>query len=152
VTTHTDFKRFIELLNDAQVKYLIVGGYAYAIHKEPRYTGDIDFFILADLENAESVLSALKRFGFDLATRADDLSKQNKMITLGNAPYRIDILTSIDGVTFEEAWKHRVRGDFEGAKAWYISREHLIANKIASGRPKDIADVKGLRKKNKRHA
>lgn len=110
-TIPKDFKEFIELLNANKVRYLVVGGYALAYHGQPRFTGDMDFFLSSDTENAERVLKSLTDFGFgDLDITVHDLTQKDQVIQLGYPPLRIDLLTSIDGVDFESAWEHRIDG------------------------------------------
>jgi hypothetical protein len=137
-----DFEEFIELLNKNEVKYLVVGGYAFAIHAYPRFTNDIDFFIHSTKSNVEKIITALNEFGFNKAEiSSDDLMKKDKVIQLGEPPYRIDILTSIDGVNFNEAWERRVIGKYGDQTIYFISKEDLIKNKKASGRKKDLDDL-----------
>ena len=140
-----DFEEFIELLNNNEVKYLVVGGYAFAVHAYPRFTNDIDFFILSTKPNVDKIISVLKEFGFDiLSISADDLLKKDKVIQLGEPPYRIDLLTSIDGVDFEDAWKRKIPGRYGSQVLYFISKEDLIRNKKASGRKKDLDDLNEL--------
>ena len=109
-----DFKEFLELLNKHKVKYLVVGGYSVAIHGHPRYTKDIDIWILTSEENAESLLQALAEFGFgSLDLTVDDFNSPWHVIQLGNAPARIDILTSLTGVNFDECWENRISVEVE---------------------------------------
>lgn len=140
-----DFEDFIELLNKNKVKYLAVGGYAFAIHAFPRFTNDIDLFILTSKPNVEKILLALNEFGFEKLNFAqEDLMKEGKVIQLGKPPYRIDILTSIDGVAFEEAWENKVEGRYGNQVLYFISKDDLIKNKKASGRKKDLDDLEYL--------
>jgi Nucleotidyl transferase of unknown function (DUF2204) len=140
-----DFEAFVELLNKNEVKYLVVGGYAFAIHAYPRFTNDIDFFILTTKSNAEKVILSLVEFGFTSSNISpEDLTKEGKVIQLGKPPYRIDILTSIDGVTFTEAWKRKVVGKYGDQTLYFISKEDLILNKKASRRKKDLDDLEDL--------
>ena len=142
----SDLKEFIGLLNSLNVEYLVVGGHAVAFHGHPRFTGDIDFFVRANAENAERVLRALDAFGFgSLGIRAVDLAQRNKVVQLGRPPNRIDLLTSISGVDFESAWKSRVPADLDGYPVNFIGVDDLLKNKQASGRPKDLADAAKLR-------
>ncbi len=138
----TDLNAFIESLNAAGVKYLIVGGYAVGFHGWPRFTGDIDFFVEPSEENARRIIEALRRFGFgsmDLSPR--DFTQSGIVVQLGFPPNRIDLMTSIDGVDFSAAWKDRVAANIDQLPTNFISREHLLANKRAVGRPKDLADA-----------
>jgi hypothetical protein len=142
---HKDLREFVELLNSLDVHFLIVGAFALAHHGYPRYTGDIDLFVEKSAENAERILSALRQFGFgDIGlTKADFVSK-DRVVQLGVAPNRIDILTSLSGVSFEEAWSSREWGEIGGLKAPFISRDMLRQNKLACGRPQDLADLEHL--------
>ncbi len=140
-----DFKELLELLNEHSVKYLVVGGYALAFHGTPRFTGDLDIFIKADKANAKRIVSALNEFGFgclDLTT--DDFIKPGMVVQLGVPPVRVDLITSITGVPWEQAYKNRIRGKYSDVTVNYISRDDLIANKRATARKKDIADVEAL--------
>lgn len=142
----SDLSEFVELLNSRRVEYLVVGGHAVAFHGHPRLTGDIDFFLRATRENAERVLAVLKDFGFGaLELCADDLIAPERIVQLGRPPNRIDLLTSISGVSFDAAWATRVAGDLGGHTVNFIGWDALIQNKIASDRDKDRLDVKKLR-------
>jgi hypothetical protein len=141
-----DFEEFIELLNKNKVKYLVVGGYAFAIHAYPRFTNDIDFFILSSKANVDNIASTLKEFGIDdLMISLEDLMKKDKVMQLGEPPYRIDLLTSIDGVTFEEAWERKIKGNYGNQILYFICKEDLIRNKKATGRKKDMDDLQELK-------
>jgi hypothetical protein len=132
----------LSALSAAGVDYLIVGAFALAAHGNPRATGAIDIWIRPDLENAERVLRALRGFGaplFDLSV--DDLVADDTVFQIGVAPVRIDILTGIDGVRFEEAWSRRVLVAIEDLQVPVLGLPDLAANKRASGRPKDLADL-----------
>lgn len=140
-----DFKEFVSLLNARNVRYLIVGGYAVAAHGLPRYTGDFDTWICLGKENAKKVLGVLDEFGFGgLDITEEDLSREDSVVQLGYPPHRIDLLTSISGVTFEDAWLRRLSVVIEGEVVGFIGREDLITNKRAVGRPQDLADVARL--------
>lgn len=140
-----DFKEFVESFIANDVRFLIVGGYAVAAHGLPRYTGDLDAWIWVSPENAERVLHSLEAFGFSgLGLTEDDFVKPDSVIQLGDPPYRIDILTSIEGVEFVDAWSHRVIVAIDNLEVPFISRDDLLANKRAAGRPQDIADVARL--------
>ena len=140
-----DFKEFLKLLNSKGIEYLIIGGYAVGFHGFPRATGDMDVWIAANEKNAMKMVEALKQFGFDLP----DLNKEiflteKKVIRMGLPPMRLEILTSIDGVRFEACFKNRVVVDFGDFKVNFISKDDLLQNKIASGRPQDLVDVNKL--------
>jgi hypothetical protein len=145
VKLQKDLREFIELLNSHKVEYLLVGGHAVAYHGHPRYTGDIDFFVRPSRENAEKVVAAVGAFGFQEAGfDVDTFTEPEKVIQLGRPPNRIDILTSISGVAFDDAWSGRVEADLDGAPVCFIGRAALIANKRAAGRQKDLADIEAL--------
>lgn len=140
-----DFKEFFELLLAHNVEFIIVGGYALAYHGAPRFTGDIDVLVKADQENAGRILKALNDFGFSsLHLTAEDFQDQNKVIQLGVPPVRIDIITSISGVTWEEANASKEPGLYGDVTVSYIGRNQFIANKRATGRMKDLADIEAL--------
>lgn len=137
---------FIGLLNSLKVECLVVGGHAVAFHGHPRFTGDIDFFIRATTENADRVLRALDAFGFgSIGITAADLTAPGQVVQLGRPPNRIDILTSISGVDFESAWASRAPAELDGHPVNFIGIDELLSNKLASGRPKDLADAAKLR-------
>jgi predicted nucleotidyltransferase len=143
----TDLSEFVALLISRKVEFVVVGGHAVAFHGHPRYTGDIDIFIRPSPENAAKVMDALVAFGFGgLSISMEDLSKPARTIQLGRPPNRIDLLTIISGVSFEEAWETRVRGDLGGQGVDYIGFDALILNKQASGRDRDQMDVKQLQR------
>lgn len=140
-----DFKEFLELLNRHEVKYLVVGGYSVAIHGHPRYTKDIDIWILTSEKNASSLIKALNEFGFgSLDLTVEDFKTPGYVVQLGNAPARIDILTSLTGVEFDECWDNRVEVEDEGLVYSVISLKDLRANKAALGRYQDLADLEEL--------
>ncbi|NQT60369.1 MAG: nucleotidyltransferase [Bacteroidetes bacterium] len=140
-----DFIEFIELLNKHNVRYLIVGGYAVAYHGHPRSTGDIDILLECSHENAAVVKECLNKFGFgELDISISDLSTPNQVVQLGYPPLRIDLLTSIDGLNFQQAWKHRVCVDIQDMTINFISRNDLLTNKRATARTRDIADIEEL--------
>ena len=140
-----DYEEFFELLNKHEVTYLVVGGYAFAIHAEPRFTKDLDIFINRDRNNVLKILETLHEFGFgSLALTEDDLLEPNQIIQLGYPPLRIDILTSLSGVVFDEAWPNRVTGNYGSQKVFFIGREELRKNKKATGRKSDLEDLEKL--------
>lgn len=140
-----DSREFIECLRSNKVEFLIVGAIAVSWHGFPRYSGDIDFLVRVDRDNALRVMAALEQFGFGgLGIKLDDLTSENRIIQLGLEPNRIDLMTSISGVTFEEAWQSRVTGTVDGIEVHFIGREALIRNKRASGRSKDLIDIEEL--------
>lgn len=142
---HKDLHTFVELLASAKVEFLVVGGHAVAFHGHPRFTGDIDLWVRAVPQNADRVLAVLTAFGFaDLGVTQDDLLRPESIVQLGRPPHRIDLLTSISGVNFDEAWASKVGGRLDDLEVWYLGREALVTNKRASNRPKDLADLHEL--------
>ena len=140
-----DFNEFVELFITHDVQFLIIGGYALAAHGLPRATGDLDAWVWASDENALKIIAALNEFGFgDVGVTVSDFSRKDSVVQLGYPPYRIDILTSIDGVEFKDAWDRRILVRVNQSDVPFISRQDLVTNKTAVGRPQDIADVKRL--------
>ena len=140
-----DFKEFLELLNENKVKYLVVGGYAVAFHGHPRYTKDIDVWIELSPANANNILNALKEFGFgSLGLKPDDFLESDQIIQLGYPPNRIDILTSLKDLKFEDCYKTKVEVEIQSLHIDFIDIENLKKNKRATGRPQDLADAENL--------
>ena len=130
---------------EASVEFVVVGGFAVAVHGEPRFTADIDVFVRSSKENARRVRAALAEFGFgDVKWAPDEFGRPDCTVMLGRKPLRIDILTGISGVDFESAHAGRTPVDIAGVAVPFIGRSELIANKLASGRPKDLADLETL--------
>jgi predicted nucleotidyltransferase len=141
----SDFKEFLQLLNSQRVKYLLIGGYAVGYHGYPRATADMDIWIAIHPQNAKKVVAALKEFGFDVPELSVELFlKENQIIRMGVPPVKIDIATTISGVTFAECYAERVVDILDGVKVNIISLKHLKANKKASGRHKDLNDLENL--------
>lgn len=141
-----DLKELLSAFNKHGVKYLVVGGYAFGVHAEPRATKDLELFIRSDELNAAAVYRALTQYGAPL----DGLSPRDfidgSTFQIGQPPARVDILQSIDGLTFDEAWQNRIEGLIdEEVNVNVISRNDLIRNKLASGREQDLLDAKKLR-------
>lgn len=146
-----DFKEFIELLNVNKVKYLVVGGYAVGFHGHPRYTKDIDLWVLMKPDNATSIIKSVKEFGFEsLGLLEEDFLDAENIIQLGFPPNRIDLLTEISGVKFETCYENKSIVEFEGVKIPFISIDDLIINKQTSGRLQDLADAEKLKKLKKK--
>ncbi|MCB0739214.1 MAG: nucleotidyltransferase [Bacteroidetes bacterium] len=144
-----DFKEFIKLLEEHEVRYMLVGGYATAYYGYPRFTQDIDFWIWTDSENAKKIKRVLIEFGFSsLSLSESDFETSKNIIQLGYPPNRIDLLTSIDGVDFEMAYPNHELFESEGLRIKFIGLEDLIKNKKATGRLQDLADVEMLEKVN----
>lgn len=142
-----DFKEFIELLNSNEVKYLVVGGFAFAFHAKPRFTKDIDIFVEVSEENSIKIINALCQFGFgEMDLEKGDFLEPEQIIQFGNPPMRIDILTTISGVNFETAWENKLHGKYGDVPCFFISKDDLIRNKTASARRQDLADVELLEK------
>jgi len=140
-----DFKEFIQFLNDNHVHYLVVGGYAVAVHGHPRYTKDIDIWIEINQENAANLLCALEQFGFgSLGLQIQDFLSPDQIIQLGYPPNRIDLLTSIDGVNFADCYSSRLEINIDNIIVNFIDLENLRNNKKASGRLQDLADLENL--------
>ncbi len=141
----SDLREFIALLNSHKVEYLVVGGHAVAFHGHPRFTGDIDFFLRPTRENADRVVEVLRKFGFgNLQLKPDDLLTPERIVQLGRPPDRIDLLTSISGVAFDDAWSTRAAGELDGQPVCFLGWDALIRNKKASDREKDRSDLKKL--------
>ncbi|HKI17363.1 MAG TPA: DUF6036 family nucleotidyltransferase [Isosphaeraceae bacterium] len=137
-----DFKEFLRLLNSLHVEYLLIGGYAVSYHGYPRSTADMDVWISISPENAQKLVAALQAFGFGTTNVATDLFLHPDQITrMGHPPFRIEIMTSVSGLDFAEAYAKRVVDVIEGIPVSLINLEHLKINKRASGRLKDLADL-----------
>jgi hypothetical protein len=142
VTFHPVFSEFLSTFVSHRVRFLLVGGHALAAHGRPRYTDDLDVWIEPTPANARRVVKALAAFGYDsYALHESEFSTLDRMTHLGKPPLRIDIMTSVTGLRFRDAWAHRVRADIEGLRISIIGRDDLIKNKAASGRAKDLADL-----------
>jgi len=140
-----DFKEFLRLLNVHQVDYLLIGGYAVGYFGHPRATADMDIWIAMNPDNAERMVTILKKFGFDLPELSVELFlKEWQIIRLGVPPVRIEISTTISGVDFDECFAEKVLADMDGVQVNLISLNHLKINKKASGRHQDLADLDNL--------
>jgi hypothetical protein len=147
---HQDYKDLLSAFQSHGVRYLVVGGFAVIYHSQPRFTKDMDLFIQADPANARATYAALAKFGAPLqGIRPEDFTDRNSFFRFGREPKGFDILPAIPGVDFDAAWKRRVEIVIDtatGQKANFISRDDLIAAKLASGRTRDLADVEDIRK------
>ncbi|MBI2469598.1 MAG: hypothetical protein HYV62_17520 [Candidatus Rokubacteria bacterium] len=145
-----DFFDMLSALSGEGVEYLVVGAYALAAHGLPRATGDLDVWVRPTVDNAERVLRALRSFGAPLLdlTR-DDLLRPDTVFQIGVAPTRVDLLTGVSGLTFDEAWPSRLSVTLEGLPVPVIGFDELVRNKEASGRPQDLADAAWLRSRKK---
>ena len=142
---NSDFKEFIQLLNFHEIEYLVVGGFALAFHGRPRFTGDIDFWIAVSSENAKRFMKVLKDFGFgNLALTAEDFTKEDVVVQFGYEPNRIDILTSVTGLTFDLCFERSVKANLDGLIVNFIHLEDLKRNKASTGRKKDLDDLDNL--------
>jgi hypothetical protein len=145
-----DFKDLLSAFNAHRVDYLVVGAHALAAHGHVRATGDLDVWVRPEAGNAKCVIEALRSFGAPLHDLSEtDLTRAGTVFQIGVAPLRIDVLTSIDGVTFDDAWAARLTARFAGLPVPVLSAHHLIANKRVVGRPQDLADVDWLEKQGK---
>jgi hypothetical protein len=150
MSLNDDYKDMLSALKDAGAEHLIVGAYALAAYGNPRATGDIDIWVRPTEENAAKVWKAVVAFGAPRREiNQDDFALRDTIYQIGLPPNRIDIITSIDGVEFEEAWPLRQEADFDGFTLEVIGRNELVANKRAAGRPKDLADVHWLERMDK---
>jgi predicted nucleotidyltransferase len=140
-----DFREFIQSLNDNGVRYLVVGGYAVALHGHPRYTRDLDVWIDMSPDNAANVVKALGQFGFgSLDLKISDFLVPDQVIQLGYPPNRIDVLTTLPGVDFASCYPSRLEIDVAGVRVNFIDLENLKKNKRATGRHQDLADLENL--------
>jgi hypothetical protein len=140
-----DWKEFLELLNCRGVDYLIVGAQSLAFHGRPRYTGDLDILVRPTPENASILVDLLNQFGFAQSDfKETDFLEPEQMIQLGRAPHRIDLLTSISGVTTDEAFATKVSAILDGIPVFVLGKDALIQNKRAVGRQQDLADLEIL--------
>ena len=142
-----DFSDLLTALSDAGVRFLVVGAHALAAHGVPRMTGDLDLWVEPTAQNADGIWAALSRFGAPLETlqvQRSDFVRPDHVIQIGLPPFRVELMTSISGVEFTDAWPRRVTGTLFGAPVAFIGRDDFIRNKRASGRPKDLEDIRSL--------
>ncbi|MFC2130751.1 nucleotidyltransferase [Bacteroidota bacterium] len=139
-----DFKEFLQLLTEHKVQYLLIGGYAVVFYGFPRTTGDIDIWISDKSRNIEKTIKALKEFGFDLPELNEHIFQKDKIIRMGNPPFRIELMTDISGVDFNECYNSRHIVNIDGQEISIISKEDLIKNKKAANRYKDLNDLENL--------
>jgi predicted nucleotidyltransferase len=144
--TQKDFKELLESFNAQGVEFVIVGAHALAFHGAPRYTGDIDLLVKPSTDNARRIMEGLMAFGFgDIGLEAADFETPGSVIQLGQPPVRVDIMTSIDGVSWDAVDSDKTPGQYADLDVFYIGREQFIANKKAIGRHKDLADIEMLK-------
>lgn len=140
-----DFRELLALFNARQIDYIVVGAHALAFHGAPRYTGDLDLLVRPDGENAQRLLKALDEFGFgNLGLTVEDFITPDKVVQLGVAPVRVDLVTSLTGLSWEEAAAGRVKGSYGDVAVPYLGKKEFIRNKRAIGRKKDLADLEAL--------
>lgn len=148
---HQDFKELLELLDKNKVEYLVVGAFALGFYGNPRTTGDIDIWVNNTKENAKKIIKTFDEFGISsLGYTEQDFLVKDTIIQIGVIPVRIDFLTSISGVDFNEAYNRKEEIIIDGILVKYLSKEDFIKNKKASGRAKDLADIESLQKKRKK--
>ena len=140
-----DFKEILSIFNEYEVKYLIVGAYAVMKYSEPRYTKDLDIWIEASEDNSKRVYAALREFGAPLSDMSEADFASDGFFQMGRPLVRVDILMSIGGVSFPDAWPNRHQGDFVGIPANFIGPDDLVANKSASARPQDLIDIESVK-------
>lgn len=144
MTLADDFREFLLCLTAREVRFLVVGGHAVSFHGYPRFTHDVDVVVIPDQDNVDALLSALSDFGFGtVALQTADFLKPTTVV-LGRPPAQIDIMTFIKGVDLADAWRRRESGVLDGVEVAFVSRQDLIANKRAVGRPEDLADIARL--------
>lgn len=142
-----DYEELLRLLNKYKVRYCIIGAYAVAFHKKPRYTKDMDIFVEPSVENGKKIIEALNEFGFEsLHLSEKDFAEKGSIIQLGYEPVRVDIITEIAGVSFYEAWDNRTEGTYGNEMVFFIGLKELIKNKEKSGRRQDVVDLDLLKK------
>ncbi len=142
-----DFKDMLSCLKDEGVDFIVVGAYALAAHGFPRATGDIDIWVGSSADNARKVMAALMKFGAPTSDISEeDFSSPNMVVQIGVEPCRIDLLTNISGVEFDEAWGHKVGITVDDLEVYVLSKSDLLKNKLASGRDKDRGDIAWLEK------
>jgi len=140
-----DYKELLELFNSHKVEYIIVGAYALAFYGIPRYTGDIDIFVKPDSLNAKNIIKALNEFGFEsVGLKESDFTTPDKVIQLGVSPCRVDIITSLSGISWEEAYSDREKDKYGDISVFYLGKKTFIINKKSIGRKKDLADIEEI--------
>ncbi len=145
MSLNSDFRDLLSELNAGEVRYLVVGAYAFFFHATPRYTKDLDVWVEPTPENSPKVLDALRRFGAPLQDLTlDDLSRPGITFQMGLPPNRIDVLTDVSGLVFAEAWGRRDEAKYADQRMWVLSKQDLITNKRLVARPRDLEDVREL--------
>lgn len=145
-----DFVEFFASFNKHNVRYCIVGSYAVGFHAAPRYTKDLDIWVEPSPDNSRRIVAALQDFGFGpLALSAEDFSKPEQVIQLGYEPLRIDLITSIAGCTFAEAWATKITDSYGSEPVYFLGYDELVQSKQAAGRSQDLADLEKLQRMKK---
>lgn len=140
-----DFKELLELFNEHKVEYVIVGAHALAYYGAPRYTGDMDILVRPNIENATRIIAALTKFGFGkLGLKTVDFSEPDKITQLGYPPVRIDLMTSLTGLSWNEIFPNKLEGTYGNVSVYFIGKDQYILNKRKTGRKKDLADLEAL--------
>lgn len=141
------FLEFLELLEKHRVEYVVVGGYAVGVHGFPRYTGDLDVFVATSRSNAEALMEVFAEFGFgSLDVKPEDFTEPDTVVEIGREPIKIQVLTGIDGVTFDRCRQDRISVEMAGLSVPFIGFDSLVANKAATKRAKDKIDLEELRR------
>ncbi len=141
----SDFREFLKLLDSHSVDYLLIGGYAVAYHGYPRATGDLDIWVAPSTENAMRLVGAIREFGFDTPELSENLFVESESIVrMGYPPMRIEVFTAVSGVGFDECDEECALAEIDGVSVRIIGLAHLKANKLASGRHKDLDDIENL--------
>lgn len=137
-----DYEELLRLFNKNKVKYCIVGAYAVAFYAKPRYTKDIDILVEPEIKNAARIVKSLNEFGFkSLGLSEEDFCQKGRIVQLGYEPVRLDLITSIQGLTFNKVWKNRTTGRYGKEKVFFIGLNELIKNKKISKRKQDLVDL-----------
>ncbi len=140
-----DFVELLKLFNKYQIRYCVIGAFAFGFHARPRYTKDLDILLEPTKENGGKIVDALNEFGFkSLKLTEKDFSQKEKFIQLGYEPVRVDLITSIKGITFDKIWQNKVQGTYGGEKVYFISLDDLIKSKKIAKRKQDMADLEIL--------
>ncbi len=143
---NSDFKDLLRALNEQEVEYLIVGGYAVIFHTEPRFTKDLDIWLRPSSENARKLMAAFRQFGMPLIDIDEaDFANEGTQYVMGVAPVMLDFLTSVEPLDFEECWNSRIEDDVDGIPVFYLGRDELIESKKLADRDQDRADIQKLR-------
>lgn len=143
--TQKDFKELLELFNKHKVEYVIVGAYALAFHGCPRYTGDLDLLVKSDPDNAKKIIDTIREFGFEsLNLTIEDFSSPGKVVQLGVPPIRINLITSLTALTWEQVESHKAKGEYGSIPVYFIGKTELIINKKSLGRHQDLADIESI--------